>query len=358
MTHGRMFRTSSLSRRLASRGSTDRRWHLVSLLMALLLQGCGPETETLPPDIVARVGNQVISQERLQRELNRRTQISDDIQNAAEFKRQTLEEVIRFEAAYEKAIAAGYDRDAQMADTLKRMIVAKYEEDQLGLLPQPQVTWDEIERYYKDHADWFGTPERLRAAIIQLQVPSAADPERQSAAAGKMEQIRTAAMANPAPDGTFGLLAQNSSDDQASRYRGGDIGWFIVKNLDSKKTGLDRRVIDALSSLKEPGEISPVIQTANALYLVRLVERQPASQRPLTEVADGVKYLLGRERSRAQREKMLDQALTGLVIRTNKPLLDALEVPVLNKGSNGPPLGPMPQVKESARQITTAGTQP
>jgi hypothetical protein len=238
------------------------------------------------------------------------------------------------------------------------MIVAKYEQDQLGNSPQPQVGWDEIERYYKDHPDQFGTSERLRAAIIELKIPSNADLQRRSAAVDKMGQIRTAAISNPPPDGTFGLLAQNYSDDQASRYLGGDIGWFTIKNLDSRRAGLDPMVIAALSKLKASGEISPVIQAANALYLVKLVERQAASYRPLSEVADGVKYLLGREKSRLQREKIFDHALTGLVIRTNRALLDSLEVPVLNGASNSPPLGPVPQVMGAARQITTAGTQP
>jgi hypothetical protein len=308
--------------------------------------------------VVAKVGNQVISKERLQRELNRRAEIHPNVQDPTEFKRAALKEAIRFEAVYEKALAAGCDRDPQIADTLKRMIVAKYEQDQLGIMPQPQVGWDEIEQYYKDHPDQFGTPERLRAALIELKIPSNADPERRRAAVEEMGQIRAAAISSPPPDGTFGVLAQNHSDDQASRYQGGDVGWFTFKNLDSRRAGLDPMVIAALSELKAAGDISPIIQAASALYLVKLVERQAASQRPLSEVADGVKYLLGRETARLQREEIFDHALVGLVIRTNMALLDSLEVPVLNGGSNSLPLGPVPQVMGSARQITTAGKQP
>ena len=60
-----------------------------------------------------------------------------------------LEELIRFEALHQKALAAGYAQDPEVAADLKRRIVAKYLQDQMGRLPPPPVTAAEITEYYR-----------------------------------------------------------------------------------------------------------------------------------------------------------------------------------------------------------------
>ena len=84
-------------------------------------------------------------------------------------------------------------------------------------------------------------------------------------------------------------MAQNHSEDQASRYRGGDIGWLTVGDTNAP---WDPAMLAAVSKLAQPGDLAPVVSTPEAFYLVKLVERQPASVRPLEAVKDGIAYLV------------------------------------------------------------------
>ncbi len=70
-------------------------------------------------------------------------------------------------------------------------------------------------------------------------------------------------------------------------------------------------------ALSKPGELSPFLRTREGLVLVRLMERQSASTRPLSEFKD------------AQREQAFHAAMkAGLQIDINQPLLNSLTRPL------------------------------
>jgi len=238
-----------------------------------------------------------------------------------------LEEMINFEVVYQKAEAAGYGNDPQIIASLRRMVVAKYQEDQAALRNLPKATPEEIADFYQRHPERFGQPERIRAALIELKVPRHAPAEKRAEVQRKLERIRTEATASSPPDRTFGLLAQANSEDQASRYRGGDVGWIVTSNTNSP---WHLSVMSGLRQLKQPGEISPVIETPTGFYLVKLIERQAATMRPLKEVQEGIEYLVIREKERGQQDAAYAALRHGLAIRTNRALIDAVQVPAPN----------------------------
>lgn len=81
-------------------------------------------------------------------------------------------------------------------------------------------------------------------------------------------------------------------------------------------------------ALSKPGELSPVLRTRDGLILARLLERQSASTRPLSELKDGIAYRLARLKD-AQREQAFHAAMkAGLQIDINQPLLNSLTLPI------------------------------
>ncbi len=171
---------------------------------ALLAGGCREQKPAkLPPNAVALVGDQVITREALQNELTRRGRVAPDRYADPMARQFLLEELIQVEALHQKALAAGYDQNPEIVSSLKRMIVSKYQEDQLARLGSPKVTAEEIEEYYRRHPDRFGTPEKVRVAIIQIKVPRTALPDKRAEVAKRVDTIFAEAASSDRTDDTF-----------------------------------------------------------------------------------------------------------------------------------------------------------
>lgn len=309
---------------------------ITGLTAGLWLSGCGRANKegSLPPNAVAVVGGQVITAEEFQKELARRAQSLPGRYADPKQKEVLLEEMICFEVLHQKALAAGYDKDPQIVANLKRMIVAKYQEDLLAKLGPPKVSPEDVADYYRGNPHRFGTPAKIRVALIELKAARTATAEKRAQIARRAEAILAEAKAAPAADGTFGLLAQNHSEDQTSRYQGGDIGWLTVGDTNAP---WDPAVLGAISRLAQSGDFAPVIETPAAFYLVKLVERRPASMRPLAEVKDGIQYLVVRQKEWQQQQALYDGLKQGLKIRTNNALLESIHPPANERRPPGMP---------------------
>jgi parvulin-like peptidyl-prolyl isomerase len=283
---------------------------------------------------VALVEGQAITREAFESELARRGTLLAGRDSEAEEKAALLEEMVRFEVLYRKALAEGYGKDAEIQADLKRIIVAKFQERHFARAEQPKVSAEEIADYYRRNQEQFGTRERVRVALIELKIPRTAIADKRAELARKAEAVLAEAKVTPAADGTFGSVAQTYSEDQASRYRGGEIGWWTVG---ATNTAWDPALPAAAFQLTTPGEFGPVISTPSAFYLVRLIERQPARVRPLESVKDGVVYLAAREKEKREREEMYRALRKGLRIQTNQAVLESIRLPT---NTPQPPAGP------------------
>jgi parvulin-like peptidyl-prolyl isomerase len=297
----------------------------------------------MPADAVAQVGEQVITLAIFQQELARRENGAPGSYPNLKAKQALLEELIGMEALYKRALAAGYDKDPQIAAAYKRQLVAKYQEDQLARVSTGQATAEEIASYYESEAERFSTAERVQAAIIVIPVSRMASPEKRAALAERATAIRAEALV-ALPAGTFGALALKHSEDQASRYRGGDVGWFDVGTTNTVWPGA---VMEALFKLARPGDISPVVETSTAFYMVKLVARRPAQKRPLPEVQAGIVYLIQRDKEQQIRDSLGARARQGLAIRVNEALLEKISLPTTVKM---PPTFPSPATAQNHRQ--------
>ncbi|MBI5074314.1 MAG: peptidyl-prolyl cis-trans isomerase [Nitrospirae bacterium] len=248
-----------------------------------------------------------------------------------------LEDMVRFEVLYANAINAGYDKKPAILDALKRVIVNQYRQDHLEPeLAKITVTDDEIRLFYNEHTSEFSTPQMVRAAVIKISVPAKAPDEKRTELLKRAEYARAEAMALDRATLSFGQVAIKFSDDQMSRYRGGDTG-LMKRGASDVRWG--KEVMDAIFSLKEPGQVSSVIVSSDGYYIVKLMETKAGVTRPFFDVKEIIQSRLFFEKKIHKEKEFYEKLASALKIEINRELLSKIELPNAG-GSSAPPAVP------------------
>jgi peptidyl-prolyl cis-trans isomerase SurA len=75
----------------------------------------------------------------------------------------------------------------------------------------------------------------------------------------------------------FGTLAQNYSEDQFAA-NGGDVGFLPESTLEKASPELRKMILEMT-----PGQVSPVIRTPEGYRIIKLISKEPAGQRQLSD---------------------------------------------------------------------------
>jgi len=124
----------------------------------------------------------------------------------------------------------------------------------------------------------FQSEKNLSGEALASALREEMDRRRQRA-----EELRRKAMTGI----NFAALARESSDDAATRERGGDLGTF-------QRNTHARAFDDAAFALK-PGSISDVVQTEFGFHIIKVLKREPARMQTLADAAPEIRLrLLGK----------------------------------------------------------------
>ena len=244
-----------------------------------------------------------------------------------------LDELIRFEALAAQAEKQGYFKDPELVRAMQEFAVRKLEEDVVFKSEAAlRVSDAEVARYYKQHVADYRIPERIHVAVIHLSAPTIVSSEKKAELAAQAEKIRQEALRLPAATRNFGYLAAQYSDDQATRYKGGDAGWFT---RDGGARRWDIRVAAAAFELPAPGAVTPVLDNDKGFYLFKLVEHSPENVVALEQVAPRIRQDLAREKRKALLDELYATSRALCHVRVDEELLRSIQPPA------GKPTGPL-----------------
>src|SRR5256714_1674857 len=190
------------------------------------------------------------------------------------------------------------------------------------------VTDDDIRNYYEAHKNDpdLQQPERVTAAHILINArPLAISEQFQSeknltgdalkvAVSAEMERRRKIAeeLRRKAASGAdFAALARQSSEDPASRERGGELGTF-TRNTHT------RAFDDAAFALK-PNTISDVVQTDYGFHVIKVSSHEPPRPMTLAEATPEIRNRLLTQRQAARLTDWLKEARRTAKVRINEP---------------------------------------
>jgi hypothetical protein len=288
---------------------------------------------------VARVGNNVLTEtafiELLQQRGQRRPQSFD----TREQRHTLVEEWVRAESIYAKALESGFDRRPDIAAAVRKLILNKFQEEQLSLRPAPAVSPQDIEAFYRQHAASFRTDEAVKGAFLLLRTSPKMTSEKLAQRRAEAEAIRQRALMGE----DFGTLAVKYSEDQTTRYQGGLTAW-LTRDKATSGGACVPEVGAALFAAVKPGEVTPLIETSNGIFIVKLLEQRPASAQPLSQVRDILRQQLMRAHEQDRQQAWFSEMKAGLSIEINGTLLESLVVPAAN---DKPPELPGPQTAQA-----------
>jgi peptidyl-prolyl cis-trans isomerase C len=164
-----------------------------------------------------------------------------------------LKELVDHEMLLQEARRQGLDLDDAIRDRVRRykekLLIDELLKDRMKTTVE--LTKEELDQYYEQHASELLTPLKVRVAQMLLpNYPAAKDLETQVNRGGD-----------------FGKFAQRYSIDYKTKAKGGDLGPY-------RKGLVIPEVDDAIRTLK-PGMISAPIKAESGYYLVMITALEP-----------------------------------------------------------------------------------
>ena len=176
--------------------------------------------------------------------------------------------------------AAGMTLDELKSRIHEKTIITKVLQAEVGASATPSE--QEINDIYMKYKDRFVTPEKVRVSRILFHLDDKASPADK--AAKKKAADKAEARLKKGED--FSKVAMDSSEDQSSKDKGGDIGFL-------QKGESEAPEFDAVIFNSKEGVVSPVFETSLGYQIVKVTAIQPAGTVPLAEVRAYISQSLG-----------------------------------------------------------------
>lgn len=292
---------------------------LVGAIGWLVLAGCS-RSPAPDPTILATVGDRVICAEDVQHEIAWRQSHRRSVPEPAAL----LEEMISQEALVQKARAAGLEKDPEFHRAWRSLLAAKIKERELvPRVEALQVSAEELRAAHESQVKQQTQPAKARLALVQIKTDPKMSESELAELRSRIEEARIQSLALTNSNNTgFSQVAVAYSEDQSSRYKGGDVGWF---DEGQEHYRWPVKVIAAGFALGSTA-VSEVIRAENGFYLVKKLDTRAASitTPPLIEERLG-RQLLAQKREQAEKAFFQD-ARSAVGVRTFPEALASLPV--------------------------------
>jgi peptidyl-prolyl cis-trans isomerase D len=153
---------------------------------------------------------------------------------------------------------------------------------QLNIIPE------EVQDYYKSNLRDFTEPESIRAKHILVKVPPEANEQQIEEARKKAEDI-SAKLKNGAD---FDKIAREESQDDATRAKGGDLGFFSKGTMNPQ--------LERVAAKLDIGKLSEPVRTDQGYHILMVTEKKPEKQLEFDAVKDKIVEKLLREKAQTK----------------------------------------------------------
>ncbi len=166
------------------------------------------------------------------------------------------------------------------------------------------VTDEEIEEYYKNNVGEFQVPEKIKVSHILIAFESNAGEEAKAEKKKQAEQVLYKVKAGE----NFAELAQQFSDDTATKKRGGVLGFF---SRGSKSTEIE----EVAFNLKKD-EVSDLVLTEKGYHIIKMLDKKEGTTKSLEDSRKKIENKLTQQKKNEAIQRLLEdlKAKTKVVI--------------------------------------------
>lgn len=297
----------------------------VALAVAAVFAGCSQKPAA---DVLARVGDRDITTADFKAEYERRQAAGLPLPD-----RQTLlNQMIDRETSLQQAKAAGLDNADDVRRACEDVLIAKYKDTQLEpKVAAVKVSAAEIKAAYEKDLARYTQPAKVKLAIVYIEAGPRSDTNRLAAAELRAQEVLTGAARLPADARGFGQVAADYSDDQITRYRGGDAGWFAADSIAGRWPA---EVLAAGFALTNAGDLSGVLHANDGFYVVKKLDSRPSTVTPLEQVRSVIERRLLLAGQQTAESQFKSQARQAAKVSTNTDVLATVFYPTQNQASS------------------------
>ncbi len=196
-----------------------------------------------------------------------------------------LDKLINMELLAAEAKRRGYDIHAEVQSVKKNQLASLMHKKIADEIKDEEPGKEALLKYYEEHSDSYNKPEKVRARHILM-----VDKEK---AAGLLKKI----LAKKPSQYEFRRMAQENSEDESTRLRGGDLTFFSrPEDLREGDPQVAKVLADAVFSLKENGEIhDKLVETEKGYHIVMRTGHRKEMSLSFEEAEDRLTLLVKRE---------------------------------------------------------------
>lgn len=236
-------------------------------------------------------------------------------------RREYAEGLARFELFAAEARRRGLENDPAVQEAMKRALVQQLLSKEFDEKTEP-VTEKEISGFYETHKAEFIQPARSRYS--HLRVPAPQGSGDRAAKKQKAQALREKALKlQPLDFDAFDALIPEASGNPAAQRTEVDTQLVTSEELKAK---LGPEVAAAAEKLKQPGELSGVVEDSQGFHLLKLTDVRPAKNQTLESVGPQVRARILRERRDARVAKFTEELQSRAGFRTDEATLQKLQV--------------------------------
>jgi hypothetical protein len=311
-----------------------------AMLIGSMLLGCRKPDESAPePEWVVQVGTQKVATATFEADWSQRQSQQERPVPAGD----VIGALVSDWQAYQAAGPMGLMEDPELQKAIRRVVAGKVRENLTKSLSKPSADASvgpmEIERVYRSQSQRWQRPPAWNIAWLVASVSPKAEPARRAAVRERLEGYRREIQAGADPKATFAILCSNHSDDTATRYLRGELGWLQREQLAGR---IGESVAEEALLLSSTNRLSAVLESPTRMVLLLHLGHRPVQMRPLDEVAPQIRFEIGKQREDELQRALAQELNRRVPVQTNLAVLARLKAPAVPT-TTPPAPSPMPR---------------
>ena len=280
---------------------------------------------------IAKIGSTTLTVEQLQGRLDEQSPFVRARYADKAKKKEFLDAQVRFEVLAAEAFTRGLDKDPEVLEAIKKIVVQKLTREQFDAKANAaDVTDAELAAYFDKHQAEYQKPEMVRVSAIVIAATGAAAAEKKQAA----DAQKAAADKSKIEDrNAFKDLVMRYSNDELSKKAAGDFR-YLTREDATARFGTDAaQWLFAGEAINEVGPVfnGPAAEAVNGvgtgaadartLLILKRTAKRKAIARTFDQVKNQIKNVVFREKRTAAFEAFVAELNTkhGVEVYADKP---------------------------------------